>query len=77
MPELSARDPGKTEGTAGEVLGHVHSVTGSQASIGLLSARGLHRAGATVGKFIKIYTGTFRRCPNARSKGEPDRSRRS
>ena len=36
MPELNARDPGKTEATAGEVLGHVHSVTGAQASIGLL-----------------------------------------
>ena len=57
MPELNARDPGKTEATAGEVLGHVHSVTGAQASIGLLSARGLHHAGATVGKFIKIHTG--------------------
>jgi len=57
MPELNARDPGKTEATAGEVLGHVHSVTGAQASIGLLSANGLHRAGATVGKFIKIHTG--------------------
>ena len=57
MPELNARDPGKTEATAGEVLGHVHSVTGAQASIGLLGARGLHHAGATVGKFIKIHTG--------------------
>ena len=57
MPELNARDPGKTEAAAGEVLGHVHSVTGAQASIGLLSARGLHHAGATVGKFIKIHTG--------------------
>ncbi len=57
MPELNARDPSKTEATAGEVLGHVHSVTGSQASIGLLGPRGLHRAGATVGKFIKIHTG--------------------
>ena len=57
MPELNARDPGKTETAAGEVLGHVHSVTGAQASIGLLSANGVHRAGATVGKFIKIHTG--------------------
>ena len=57
MPELNARDPGKTETAAGEVLGHVHSVTGAQASIGLLSANGVHRGGATVGKFIKIHTG--------------------
>jgi DNA helicase HerA-like ATPase len=42
---------------AGELLGHVHSVTGAQASIGLLSAGGLHRVGATVGRFVKIHSG--------------------
>jgi len=57
MPELNALDPSKAETSPSEVLGHIHSVTGSQASIGLFGARGLHHAGATVGKFIKIHTG--------------------
>jgi DNA helicase HerA-like ATPase len=40
-------------------LGHVHSVSGSQASIGLHTAslNDLHRAGITVGKFVKINAG--------------------
>jgi len=50
-------DPNKTDAMVGELLGHVHSVTGSQASIGLLGTKGSHRAAATVGKFIKIHTG--------------------
>jgi uncharacterized protein len=50
-------------GTAGsatpdsEALGRVHAVSGSKASIGLLGTDGLHRSGATVGKFVKIHTG--------------------
>src|SRR6266853_763574 len=42
---------------AAQPLGHVHAVSGSQISVGLLNAVGLHRAGATVGKFVKIHTG--------------------
>jgi uncharacterized protein len=40
-------------------LGNVHSVTGSQASIGLAShgPGGLYEAGITVGKFVKIQSG--------------------
>lgn len=39
-----------------EPLGHVHSVSGSQASIGLLATTlsSLHRGGMSVGKFVKI-----------------------
>ena len=38
-------------------LGRVHAVSGSKASIGLIGSDGLHRSGATVGKFVKIHTG--------------------
>src|SRR5689334_8678623 len=38
-------------------LGRVHAVSGSKASIGLLGSDGLHRSGATVGRFVKIHTG--------------------
>jgi len=38
-------------------LGRVHAVSGSKASIGLIGSNGLHRSGATVGKFVKIHTG--------------------
>ena len=38
-------------------LGRVHAVSGSKASIGLIGSDGLHRSGATVGKFVKIRTG--------------------
>jgi DNA helicase HerA-like ATPase len=50
-------------GTAGAAgadtgpLGRVHAVSGSRASIGLLGSDGVHRSGATVGKFVKIHTG--------------------
>jgi hypothetical protein len=39
--------------------GFLHSVSGSQVSIGLMSKRpgGLHGAGITVGKFVKIQSG--------------------
>ncbi len=42
-----------------EVLGHVHAVSGSQATVGLLTAalNGPNRALITVGKFLKIQTG--------------------
>jgi DNA helicase HerA-like ATPase len=45
--------------TAPEALGHVHSVSGSQVSIGLSSTspNNLHGAGVTVGKFVKIQSG--------------------
>ena len=40
-------------------LGNVHSVSGSQVSIGLVSQQpgGLYEAGITVGKFVKIQSG--------------------
>ena len=42
-----------------DVLGQVHAVSGSQATVGLLTAalNGPHRALITVGKFLKIQTG--------------------
>src|SRR6476661_10682826 len=42
--------------SAPDALGHVHSVSGSQVSIGLRSTGPdtLHGAGITVGKFVKI-----------------------
>lgn len=41
-----------------ETLGHVQSVSGSQATVGLLDSamRGPNRAGITVGRFLKIQT---------------------
>ncbi len=39
-------------------LGRVHAVSGSRARIGLIGSDGLHRSGATVGKFVKIHTGS-------------------
>ncbi len=42
----------------GSLLGYIQSVHGSQASISLLPhGSGSSRAGATVGKFVKIHTG--------------------
>jgi uncharacterized protein len=41
-----------------EAIGRVHAVSGSKASIGLLGTGGLHRSGATVGKFVKIHIGS-------------------
>jgi hypothetical protein len=42
-----------------EPLGRVHSISGSQAMVGILieALGGSHRAGITVGKFVKIQTG--------------------
>jgi DNA helicase HerA-like ATPase len=53
------RDQGKPVQASAGPLGHVHSVSGSQASIGLVSKRpgGLYGAGITVGKFVKIQSG--------------------
>jgi DNA helicase HerA-like ATPase len=53
------REPAGAPRLAGEPLGHVHSVSGSQASIGLrtTSVSNLNRAGVTVGKFVKIQAG--------------------
>lgn len=50
------RDPAGTPQMPSETLGHVHAVSGSQASIGLrtTSVSNLNRAGVTVGKFAKI-----------------------
>ena len=52
------RDQAQLSHGTGEQLGHIHSVSGSQASIGLPGVGALNRAGATVGKFVKIHTGT-------------------
>ena len=52
-------DPQPLRGAADDpdaALGRVHAVSGSKASIGLLGTEGLHRSGATVGKFVKIHT---------------------
>ncbi len=57
MLDAASQAPGQPSAATGELLGHVHSVSGSNASIGLLSAGGLHRSGATVGKFVKIRGG--------------------
>ena len=42
-----------------ELLGHVHGISGSQATVGLLGValNGPHRSLITVGKFLKIQTG--------------------
>ena len=40
-----------------EPVGHVHSISGSQVSIGLLSKRPGASAVLTVGRFVKIKTG--------------------
>ena len=43
LAQAAARPAGPAAGLASEPLGHVHSVTGSHASIGLLSADVLQR----------------------------------
>lgn len=50
--------PAATAGGAAETLGHVHSVSGSQATVGLLTAalNGPNRSVITVGRFLKIQT---------------------
>jgi DNA helicase HerA-like ATPase len=53
------RDQSKPSDPIGDPLGHVHSVCGSQASIGLLMPGGgsVLQERTTVGRFIKIQTG--------------------
>jgi DNA helicase HerA-like ATPase len=53
------RDQSKLSDPAGDPLGHVHAVSGSQASIGLLMpGRGsVLQERTTVGRFVKIQTG--------------------
>ncbi len=53
------RDQGRPSPASEGPLGHVHSVSGSQVSIGLAGRRpgGLSGAGLTVGKFVKIQSG--------------------
>jgi len=54
----STPEIGRASNTSGTLLGYVQAVHGSQASISLLPhGGGLNRAGATVGKFVKIHTG--------------------
>ena len=51
------RDQGKPSDALGEVFGQIHSVDGSQVSIGLLTkSPGRLQVGITVGKFAKIRT---------------------
>jgi hypothetical protein len=57
MPESYTLQNQSSATQTGQLLGHVHSVSGSQASIGILSGNELQRSGATVGKFVKIHTG--------------------
>jgi len=52
----TTRRPGETADPDAAALGRVHAVSGSKASIGLIGAEGVHRSGATVGKFVKIHT---------------------
>lgn len=50
--------PAAAAQSAAETLGHVQSVSGSQATVGLLKTamNGPHRTGITVGRFLKIHT---------------------
>ncbi len=57
MTDTTAIPDQRTLAAPGEPLGQIHSVSGSQASIGLPGIGGLNRTGATVGKFLKIHTG--------------------
>jgi len=57
MADLNALNGAVGSGTPEGPLGRVHAVSGSKASIGLIGTDGLHRSGATVGKFVKIHTG--------------------
>jgi hypothetical protein len=55
---LSAVESARTPNPGAALLGYIQSVHGSQASISLLPhGAGPSRAGATVGKFVKIHTG--------------------
>jgi DNA helicase HerA-like ATPase len=46
--------------SSADPLGHVHAVSGSQATIGLLGTEGFRRSGATVSTFVKIHSGKAR-----------------
>jgi DNA helicase HerA-like ATPase len=50
---------GQDEPPSAGPLGHIHSVTGSQVSVGLVGRRpgGLYGAAMTVGKFVKMHSG--------------------
>jgi uncharacterized protein len=51
-------ETGRPSTVTGALVGYIQSVHGSQASISLLPhSTGISRAGATVGKFVKIHTG--------------------
>ncbi len=55
---IPAPETARPANAAGLPLGYIQSVHGSQASISLLPhGSGPSRAGATVGKFVKIHTG--------------------
>jgi uncharacterized protein len=58
MQESDSRNNQQAAPQAPSLLGYVHGVSGSQASVGLLTAalNGPHRALITVGKFLKIQT---------------------
>ena len=56
--QRSTSMPAPSAAGVAEILGHVHSVSGSQATVGLLDSAmsGPNRAGITVGRFLKIQT---------------------
>lgn len=58
MTDITAIPDQRPLTAASEPLGQIHSVSGSQASIGLPIIGALNRTGATVGKFLKIHTGS-------------------
>ncbi|HEX3984053.1 MAG TPA: ATP-binding protein, partial [Acidisoma sp.] len=53
----SGRESETVHAEEGLLLGHIHSVNGSQASISLSAGNGIDRPRATVGKFVKIHVG--------------------
>src|SRR5215475_6337393 len=57
--QQTSATPQATGAPPAATLGHVHAVSGSQATVGLLTAalNGPDRATITVGKFLKIQTG--------------------
>jgi hypothetical protein len=59
LPAGQIREQSKPSDPLGDPIGHVHSVCGSQASIGLLMPGGgsVLQERTTVGRFVKIQTG--------------------
>ena len=55
----ASQSQSRAKQASAELLGHVHGISGSQATVGLLGValNGPHRSLITVGKFLKIQTG--------------------